>query len=97
MHIAYHDPESRMQRPIRPNGQFLVYLSSASLTPDLTLSGEELTRLVAAHCATACLLVQTATKMGTTLSTALPITRGLLGQHKSLRQLPTSPHGQGLS
>jgi hypothetical protein len=83
MHIVYQAAGSRMQGRIHENGQFFLYLSAASLTPELTLSGSEVTRILAHHVMRAHLVRDTITQIET-----LPEKHHgprLRGQHKALR------------
>jgi hypothetical protein len=73
-----------MQGRIHENGQFFLYLTAASLTPELTLSGSEVTRILAHHVMGAHLVRDTITQIVNLPETDSSKPR-LRGQHKALR------------
>ena len=90
MDIKHYPSDSRMSRFWRPDDVFELYLTTQSLTPEVTLSGTEMLHLVMAHYAQAHSVLTLATRVARATE---PLThRRLLGQHKPLRALPTSPH-----
>lgn len=87
MHIVYQAEDSRMQGRIRENSEFRIYLTAASLTPELTLSGSEVTRILAHHVMGAHLVKNTITQIVqvTDERRNQPGLPRLRGQHKALR------------
>jgi hypothetical protein len=84
MHIVYQAEDSRMQGRIRENAEFRIYLTAASLTPELTLSGSEVTRIIAHHVMGAHLVKDTITQIMQVTPEKNRHPR-LRGQHKALR------------
>ena len=88
MHIVYQAAGSAMQGRIHENGQFFLYLTAASLTPEVTLSGSDVTRILAHHVMGAHLVRETITQIATHLNENDPTKTNLprlRGQHKALR------------
>lgn len=85
MHIVYQAEDSRMQGRIRDGGRFYLYLTPSSETPEVTLSGAEVTRILAHHVMGAHLTLDIARQITDLPTRDLYPKRRLLGQHKSLR------------
>jgi hypothetical protein len=85
MHITYQAANSRMQGRIHDDSTFLLYLTPSSLTPDVTLSGAEVTRILAHHVMGAHLALDIAKQITSLPACDSPTRPRLLGQHKALR------------
>ena len=95
MRIQYQRAGSRQQGFIEGNDEFRVYLTHGSLTAEVTLSGDDLSKLVGLHLMQAGLVLDIADKIAALPSRTTPSMyppRWLLGAHKPLRVLSTSPH-----
>ena len=96
MRIQYQRAGSRQQGFIESNDEFRVYLTHGSLTAEVTLSGDDLSKLVGFHLMQAGVVLDLADKIAALPGRTTPSmysARRLLGQHKTLRQSPLAPHG----
>jgi len=86
MHIVYQADGSRMQGLIGPNAAFFLFLGPGDAEPVLTLSGDEVTRIIHAHVAQSHLVMELTKKLSSLDPRRdLYPRRRLLGQHKALR------------
>jgi hypothetical protein len=85
MHITYQAEDSRMQGRIRDGGRFYLYLTPSSIEPEVTLSGDQVTRILAQYVMQAHTVLDIATQVQQLPTRDLYPKRRLIGQHKALR------------
>ena len=95
MRIQYQRAGSRQQGFVEGNDTFRVYLTHASLTAEVTLSGDDVSKLVGLHLMQAGIVLDLAEKIAALPARTTPgmyPPRRLLAQHKALRVTQFSPH-----
>jgi len=74
-----------MQGRIRDGGRFYLYLTPASVEPEVTLTGAEVTQIIAHHVMLSHQILNIASQVQQLPSRDLYPRRRLLGQHKALK------------
>lgn len=74
-----------MQGRIRDGGRFYLYLTPSSETPEVTLTGTEVTQIIAHHVMLSHQILNIAERVQQLPTRDLYPQRRLLGQHKPLR------------
>ena len=88
--IRHTGTDSNMAHFLGTGGMFEVYVNG-ELVPSVTLTDAEVTQIVTLHLLQIQLIQQTLNHMSQTPHSLSPGKR-LVGAHKPLRTLPTSPH-----
>jgi len=91
MEIKHEPCDSRMSRFLHPEDRFPVYLDGA-LTPSVTLTGEEVIRMIGLHLVQAKLVLDLAEQTKPASLRDLYPPRRLRAVHRRLKIPPTSPH-----
>jgi hypothetical protein len=85
MHITYQAADSRMQGRIHENATFLLYLTPGSTAPEVTLTGAEVTQIIAHHVMLSHQVLNIAAQVQQLPTRDLYPKRRLIGQHKALK------------